>query len=127
MNKGTSVWDCMHPVEEPRGNSPLKAQVYQKPPSGKLSESRNQRRDPIGYFEDTKYNTYQQPIINDQVRPDSKYKPSWNPEPVIANGAFNGYPTNGYSANDYADPIAPNGELNGYNDLLANQQIMANI
>lgn len=53
-NKGTSVWDVMHPSDAPLGNPVARTEIYRKT-SGSHPDSRNQRRDPIGYFEDTKF------------------------------------------------------------------------
>ena len=77
MNKGTSVWDCMHMDNEAHGNLPPRP-FYNKTLSAasKNNDSRNQRRDPIGYFEDTKFMTNEQQ--QQQQRPDSRYKPSWS-------------------------------------------------
>jgi hypothetical protein len=62
----------MHLVDDDTGNLPPKP-TYNQAYSAKssASEARNQRRDPIGYFEDTKY-------INSNERPNSKYQPSWS-------------------------------------------------
>ena len=82
-NKGTSVWDAMHPNhDEVVGNPPPKTQIYSKPPSGRPEVLQNQRRDPIGYFEDTKFGAVEQDVaaeVNNNHRAmNGGYQPSWN-------------------------------------------------
>jgi len=74
-NKGTSVWDAMHPGTDVIGNTPPKTQIYQKPPSGKPEVLQNQRRDPIGYFEDTKFGGE---VLQNGDNHLNSYHPSWN-------------------------------------------------
>ena len=74
-NKGTSVWDAMHPSTDAIGNTPPKTQIYQKPPSGKPEVLQNQRRDPIGYFEDTKFGGE---VLQNGDNHLNSYHPSWN-------------------------------------------------
>lgn len=125
-NKGTSVWDAMHPAEPVVGSLPPRpSAMYQKQPSN--SEIlRNQRRDPIGYFEDTKFGgSYGQsmPVINPGPNfnqnilantQESNYKPSW--PPTTRQGPptpqLNGHP-NGHASNQ-------NDHYQSANDLLEN-------
>jgi hypothetical protein len=86
VNKGTSVWDAMHPnTDSVVGNPPPKTQIYSKPPSGRPEVLQNQRRDPIGYFEDTKFGAVEQdePLVNHRAingggGVGGGYQPSWN-------------------------------------------------
>lgn len=109
LNRGTSVWDCMHPTDLPVGNSEPKTQVYQKPYSGK-PESRNQRRDPIGYYQETQYSD----SANGAMIPKSaskQYTPSWS------NGYAKEEPTMEGSKSNYANSYAQmNANLNNNNN-----------
>jgi hypothetical protein len=85
------VWDCMHMDTAALGNIPPKANIHSKAHSAANSESRNQRRDPIGYFDDqSALQQQQQPPL----RPDSKYNPSWT-------NNNNGYNVNSDVSNNY--------------------------
>jgi hypothetical protein len=85
LNKGTSVWDVMHPNDEIAGPLASKTRIYQKSSPINKELARNQRRDPIGYFEDNKYggsfgfqksNQLDQIQVNEQNG--ANYKPSWS-------------------------------------------------
>jgi hypothetical protein len=95
FNKGTSVWDVMHPNEEAAGPLAPKTRVLQKSSSINKELAQNQRRDPIGYFEDNKYggsfgflNSSQLNQMSEQNEASAstaqninEYKPSWNQIP----------------------------------------------
>lgn len=74
----------MHPNSDATGNVPPKPQIYSKPPSGKAEVLQNVRRDPIGYFEDTKFGSdpvdgYQNGNSNNHMsNGHGSYQPSWN-------------------------------------------------
>lgn len=76
FNKGISVWDAMHPNVDVAGNSQSKSRISSKSPSGKVETLQNIRRDPIGYFEDTKFgiNPVHTQNQNGQL---NGYLPSW--------------------------------------------------
>lgn len=97
-NKSSSVWDAMHPQENPLGpGTPpriLKTQTAEKP-YNTSQDSRQIRRDPIGYFEDTKFggslgqnipNGNPMPGFNPNLMANTReptqqsYQPSWNGE-----------------------------------------------
>ena len=83
----------MHPQDNPVGPSTparvLKTQTAEKPYNAN-QESRGQRRDPIGYFEDTKFggslganfsNVNPMPNFNPNLMANTReptYQPSWN-------------------------------------------------
>jgi len=107
MNKGTSVWDCMHHTDEVVGNPEPKAQVYQKPFSGKPGSS-NQRRDPIGYYEET--NKYTDNANGGMVPKSAskQYTPSWS------NGYAKEEQSNGYAKEEQSNGYAKEEQSNGY-------------
>ncbi len=74
----------MHPNTDVIGNQPPKTHSHLKPPTGKPELLQNQRRDPIGYFEDTKFseNGEDRPIQNENS---NAYIPSWNDQNLKAN------------------------------------------
>ena len=133
-NKSNSVWDAMHPQENVIGQQPParinKTQTQEKPYSAN-PESRNQRRDPIGYFEDTKFggslgghltNVNPMPNFNTNIMANTReftqpatYQPSWN---------GNGSETNLQQMNDQK-PMASANELFD-NAMMYQQPIMAN-
>lgn len=131
-NKSTSVWDAMHPLDNPVGpGTPariLKTQTAEKPYTIH-QESRQQRRDPIGYFEDTKFggslgthlsNLNPLPSFNNNIMANTReqshgnYQPSWN-----GNGE-----SNLNSLNDQRGPDA--NELFDNAMMYQQQPIMAN-
>jgi hypothetical protein len=94
------MWDVMHPMDEPKEPVNPNTLIYKKPPSGVADELRRQRRDPIGYFDDTRFggstgqalpNTNPAPNYNPHIQANTKepigaYQPSWNnsyPEPAV--------------------------------------------
>lgn len=91
-NKGTSVWDVMHPTDLPAGNPPPITHHHRKASGGVTDEMRNQRRDPIGYYEDTKFggslganmpNLNPGPNFNQNLKANTQenygsYQPSWS-------------------------------------------------
>lgn len=92
-NKGLSMWDVMHPNQSPLGSASPNTLIYKKPPSGVTDEQRKQRRDPIGYFDDTRFggslgqgsvNTNPGPNFNPIIQANTRepigggYQPSWN-------------------------------------------------
>ena len=86
-NKSASVWDVMHPQENSLGQLPKNTHIYQKQVSAKPEVLQNQRRDPIGYFEDTKFagnaasNFYvnnSENNSNERQNRDPSYQPSWS-------------------------------------------------
>ena len=123
-NKGVSVWDVMHPNDAALGSPevlPSRTGIYRKT-SGQQPDSRNQRRDPIGYFEDTKFggslgSQYQSANPGPNFNPNLKanthepfpapYQPSWK------NGGNSDAPLNANELLDqamiYQRPIAANG------------------
>ena len=54
-NKGASVWDAMHLDESPITRLPPTAPVARHSATNDQQQYRNQRRDPIGYYEDPKF------------------------------------------------------------------------
>lgn len=80
--KGASIWDLMQPENktkaEPSQNDRMAAAAAAA--AAAEMDARYQRRDPIGYFSDTKY--------GDQFK---NYKPSWTNggEPIAVNGGLN--------------------------------------
>ena len=127
MNKGTSVWDCMHPSELATGNSEPRAQIYSKPPSGK-PDSRNQRRDPIGYFEDTnKYATNNLPMVPKSAS--KQYTPSWSngyakDEPTME-GSRAAYGSHYGSTVNTTNHVANESDYANSNDLLDQAMLSA--
>ncbi|CAF1086770.1 unnamed protein product [Brachionus calyciflorus] len=104
-NKGVGMWDVMHPGDEPIGQPNQNTLIYKKPPSGVNDEQRKQRRDPIGYYDDTRFGG-----SAGQNRPNKNPAPSFNPilqtnskEPVV-NGYQPSWNTHGYSENVNAQP-----------------------
>lgn len=91
----------MHPDDSLIGQIAPKTQVYQKPPTVNPDVARNQRRDPIGYFEDTKFggslgsnmpNTNPGPNFNPNIMANTReapnglqYQPSWSNSNTPAN------------------------------------------
>ena len=80
----------MHPQDNVVGHLPPKPNMYPRNPSGNPDAQRNQRRDPIGYFEDTKFggslgsninNVNPGPNFNPNLQAntqENRYKPSWS-------------------------------------------------
>ncbi len=98
-NKGSSVWDAMHPADIPpasNGNLPPRPPslyhktVQQINPQPNPESAKIQRRDPIGYFEDNKFggsfgshlpNNNPGPSFNRNISANTQektYQPSWS-------------------------------------------------
>jgi hypothetical protein len=111
-NKGTSVWDAMHPQDNVVGHLPPKPNMYPRNPSGNSEVQRNQRRDPIGYFEDTKFGGSFGSHLNN-----SNPGPNFNPN-IQANTQENRYQPSWSSSNTPQIPPSPQNQFqqqNGYN------------
>lgn len=117
------MWDVMHPNENSMGSNSPNSLIYKKPPSGVTDEQRRQRRDPIGYFDDTKFGgsfgqdltvMNQAPNFNPNIQANTKelingYQPSWN------NGTdlYNGPPKSNEIFENFQKPIEVG---NGFQD-----------
>jgi hypothetical protein len=113
--RGGSVWDLMHPSEEPTGPAPPKPTVHYKPPSGKAADQKNMRRDPIGYYDDEKFGgsmgtglaatNNPAPNFNHQIMANTRenqYNPSWNGGHLQKQSSLDSA-IDPYSANDLLD------------------------
>lgn len=81
--KGASIWDLMQPENKSKTSQPSQNERMAEAAAAAAAaemDARNHRRDPIGYFSDTKY--------GDQYK---NYKPSWTNggEPIAVNGGLN--------------------------------------
>lgn len=122
----------MHPLDNPIGpGTPprvLKTQTAEKPYTVH-QESRQQRRDPIGYFEDTKFggslgnhltNLNPLPTFNNNIMANTReqtqanYQPSWN-----GNGDSGSQPLNDQRGPNNANELFDNA-------MMYQQPIMAN-
>lgn len=124
-NKNVSLWDIMHPENtQLMGNQPPKTQIYQRPPTENPDVARNQRRDPIGYFDDTKYggslraNNQQaspSPVIKAaNTQQDARYQPSWTAGNSPVNGVNDQPRSNHYDApNELLDQAMSYQQQNG--------------
>lgn len=105
VNKGTSVWDAMHPNTDVIGNPPPRTHSHMKPPTGKPEVMQYQRRDPIGYFESDPNpggdNGEKRPVSNGNGNHvmGNGYQPSWNRQDS-GSGDENGSGDNYVRAND---------------------------
>ena len=84
-SSGASIWDLMQPDSKSK-RSVTSANEHT---SSSANDRNRARRDPIGYFSDTKYGDQQQPIDR------RAYQPSWT--------------TNGGGVTGGGEPIAVNG------------------
>jgi hypothetical protein len=109
QNKNVSLWDLMHP--QAANASASAAKTYQKPAGAENGSSkRNERRDPIGYFDDTKYGGS---LGNGQSNPTYA---NGSPEAAAAQRG-NYQPTWGNESKS-ASPLGGNGQSETANELL---------
>ncbi len=73
QNKGTSMWDVMHPSgTEPKPSTSKTIHHKSHNPNKIHQRSSSGRRDPIGYFDDGKSNN-----VYGEPKTSKDYKPSW--------------------------------------------------
>ncbi|RNA26547.1 hypothetical protein BpHYR1_053643 [Brachionus plicatilis] len=123
-NKGVGMWDVMHPSDVPVGVTTPNTSIYKKPPSGVTDEQRRQRRDPIGYFDDSKFggsfgqglsNINPAQNFNPVLQANTKepitggYQPSWN----VGSDFYNGPAKQNDMLENFQNPIAVG---NGYHN-----------
>lgn len=91
-SNGTSIWELMQPENKSKKTSIQHEPMAQHSMSSS-AEARNRRRDPIGYFSDTKYGDQlqQQQLAHAAAFENNRraaYEPSWNNggEPIAVNG-----------------------------------------
>lgn len=110
----------MHPADKVVGNPDPKTQVYQKPYSGK-PDSRNQRRDPIGYYEDTRHTENGNGAAMVPKSASKQYMPSWSNGYAKDEPSMEGSKSN--YGNSYAQVNANMANLNASDYVSSNEML----